>query len=66
MNALHREARRMADTPNPRVKKLANGLYTVRDYERPKDVSTGELRRIADEARKVQIRIPNDNPNKPT
>jgi hypothetical protein len=51
----------MADTPNPRVKKLGNGLYTIRDYERPKNVSTGELRKIADEARKVQIR----NPKKP-
>lgn len=56
----------MADTPNPRVRKLGNGLYTVRDYERPKDVDTGELRKIADEARKVQIRIPYDNPKKPT
>jgi hypothetical protein len=55
----------MADTQNSRIKKLRNGLHTVRDYERPKNASTGELRKIADEARNVQIHIPYDNPKRP-
>lgn len=46
----------MADTPtNPKVTKLANGLYTVRDYQPPKEVRTGDLRKLADIARQVII-----------
>jgi hypothetical protein len=55
----------MADKQNPKVEKSANGLYTVRGYEQPKEVPTGDLRKVADATRKVRIRIPYDHPVKP-
>ena len=50
-----REAKPMAKTPNPKLQKMANGSYTIRDYEHPKDVHTGDLRKIADDVRHVRI-----------
>jgi hypothetical protein len=46
----------MANLPNPKLEKMANGAYTLRNYERPKDVKTGDLRKIADDVRHVRIR----------
>jgi hypothetical protein len=54
----------MAEQQNPKVVKSANGLYTVREYEQPKEVPTSDLRKVADATRKVQIRIPYDHPVK--
>jgi hypothetical protein len=55
----------MADEQNPKIVKLPNGLSTVRGYERPKEVSIGDLRKIADATRRVEIRVPYDHPVKP-
>lgn len=42
---------------NPKLLKLQDGLYTLKDYKRPQ-VKTGDLRKIAEEVRKIQIVIP--------
>lgn len=38
---------------NPKLRKLRDGLYTIRDYKQPGPVKTGDLRKAAEEARKV-------------
>jgi hypothetical protein len=48
----------MANTANSKLEKMANGLYTVRDYTPPKSINTADLRKLADKARKVTINIP--------
>ncbi len=45
-------------TDNPKLEKLRSGLYTLRNYKRPAPVKTGDLRKAAEEARKIQIAIP--------
>jgi hypothetical protein len=65
MSVASQEARFMANTANPKLEKMANGLYTVRDYQPPRNVNTKDLRKLADEARKVTIHISYDNPRKP-
>ncbi len=51
-------------TENPKLQKLRDGLYTIRDYKRPESMKTGDLRKAAEEARKVQIVIPHDDKTK--
>jgi hypothetical protein len=46
----------MAD--NPKLLKLNDGLYALKDYKRPKPATSGELRKMAEEARKIQIIVP--------
>ena len=51
-------------TENPKLEKLRDGVYTIRDYKRPQ-VKTGDLRKAAEEARKINInlpRVPNGHP----
>jgi hypothetical protein len=43
---------------NTKLQKLRDGLYTIRDYKRPDELTTEELRKAAELARKVQIVIP--------
>ena len=43
---------------NPKLQKLRDGLYTIRDYKQPEELSTEELRKAAELARKVQIVMP--------
>lgn len=49
---------------NTKLQKLRDGLYTIRDYKQPENLETGDLRKAAEEARKVQVvapRPPKDN-----
>jgi hypothetical protein len=40
------------------LEKVSEGVYTIRDYKQPKSVSTDDLRKVAEDARKVHIVIP--------
>ena len=50
---------------NPKLQKLRDGLFTIRDYKRPAPVKTGDLRKAAEEIRKIHIAVV-PRPEKPT
>ena len=56
---------KMPDEKNIEIVKLANGLYTIRDYHQPKEVPTSDLQKIAEATRNIEIRIPSDDTHKP-
>ncbi len=45
-------------TENPKLEKLRDGLYSIRNYKRPAPLKAEDLRKAADEVRKIQIVIP--------
>jgi hypothetical protein len=48
-------------TENPKLEKLRDGLYTIRDYKRPESLTPADLRKAAEQARKVQITVPDQH-----